>query len=374
LLFLLSNHRSTGATNKRDKYIALAGLSRLDHSKDNLYEKGEGDVYITACESLKKELRHRPLDFLDCAGLPRNFSMPSWVPDWSVPNSTKPDWLVTQGRAVPLLYWDLATKKDEGFVAFNAPGGKNLFQKTPPPIHGENTQEEKPEDPARDALVTRGLTIDSIIETNTIQKPLVERIEDQAPVDCTSSNRPKYPNGEDLTDVLWKCLVLNRAHAGGREAPGNWGDIFYQYVAKPLSPSSPFSSHQDWYNRSKHFRVRGSTLEGLAQEWKNTKPERVCDNDELAQFKTALSNALGYRKLASTEKSGYLCLVPLDAKAGDIVAVLADCSVPVLLRRHGAQGMSYEFVGTCYVHGIMHGEAVKGLDVKTRFPEEFDIR
>jgi hypothetical protein len=39
---------------------------------------------------------------------------------------------------------------------------------------------------------------------------------------------------------------------------------------------------------------------------------------------------------------------------GDTVAILLGCQVPVVVRQHADH---YEFVGICYVHGIIQGEA-----------------
>lgn len=58
------------------------------------------------------------------------------------------------------------------------------------------------------------------------------------------------------------------------------------------------------------------------------------------------------RRLALTVK-GRLCLVPEDAQSGDMVAIL-DCPFPVILRL--VEG-GYKFIGECFVHGIMDGDA-----------------
>ena len=60
------------------------------------------------------------------------------------------------------------------------------------------------------------------------------------------------------------------------------------------------------------------------------------------------------RRLTMT-KNGYLSLSPADTRRGDIIAILFDCDAPVLLRPIGEH---YEFFGTCYIHGIMQGEAM----------------
>lgn len=405
LLFLLSNHRHTGATNEKDKYIALSGLTQkgdkgqlTDNSKtaraastptcptcgsekvkvmDNLYDKSKrvGDVYTLACESLTKEQqRHPPLDFLDCAGPPRKFQMPSWVPDWSV----------ILGRPSPLLYWQLATKQHDDLVPINAPGASLLRysdfaakkQNEPAPLNaqdGAHPLNKLTFSIQKNGLLwARGRKLDSIKGLNIVQTSRIERSEDQKAVHSVQPKAPEYPIHERPSDVLWKTIVLNRTRTAGLKAPDNWGEIFYNYLSRqPISPTPSFL-HQ-WWAQSKHVKLCGSTLEEIAKERQLSIPEQIPNSDDaLEHFKTAFTNAVGYRKLAPTER-GSLGLVPLEAKPGDVVVILADCSAPVLLRWREIEE-DYEFIGTCYVHGIMQGEAMTGLDAEERISEEFYIR
>jgi hypothetical protein len=344
---------------------------------DGLYDKEveEGDVYTFACQFLTEEKGHKPLDFLDSAGLPRNYAMPSWVPDWSV---------ITQKRPSPLLYWQLPTKKHNAIVIINAPGKARppngttfsireevLLQARMRKVSSTDTVVTLPsihEPPEKPLLLAKGRivgSIDSVITSHSTLEPLHKDGAHQTPHD-----RPAYPNG-DLSDVLWKTLVLDRDLADGVKAPENWGDIFYHCISHPPSPSQP-SVLQRWWTKCKHFKLCGSTLEEIALARKPSLPP-LYSAEELARLQSAFILGVGYRKLATTE-SGYLCLVPLDAEAGDIVAILIDCSAPVLLRRQENKADGYEFIGTCYVHGIMHGEAVDQLQDEDAFPEEFDIR
>jgi hypothetical protein len=368
LLSLLSNHRSTRATQAKDKFIALAGLAKsnaegnsTDHSKEaenvlnglatnGLYNKKTevGDVFTQACHILTEDKRHKPLDFLDSTGEPRNYPMPSWVPDWSV---------VTQIRPVPLLYWQITTKKHPHLVLINAPGkakahtGTTFFIEQNKLLH------------AKGRIVG---SIQTLFSLPSSQNPVNTDPADQAPY-----SRSKY-GIDELSDVLWKTLVLNHALIDGLKAPKTWGDIFYHYISHPPNPSQP-SDLQQWWMQRKHFKLWGSTLEEIALAHKFSLPvQSRYSEKELARFKSAFTIGVGYRRLATTE-NGYLCLVPLDAEVEDIVAIWVDCSAPVLLRRRGSKKDEYVFIGTCYVHGIMHGEAVEKLEVDDPFPDDFII-
>jgi len=364
LLSLLSNHRATGATNAKDKFIALAGLARNaieNHSvassdrdealkqnwTDSLYDKETtvGDVYTLACKFLVKEKRHRPLDFLDSAGLPRDpvYPMPSWVPDWSVRS-------VSRGRPSPLLYWQLPTQKHKDLVVIKAPGEPRNLKKITSCIQDHGRLEAYGR---RVGVITGAITEAAPKQQHT---------------------RTEYLTGRPISEVLWKTLVLDRDVKHGIAAPESWGNVFYHYITSPQGPSTPPVFLRSWWEQCKHFRVCGWTIEDIALAQSSSVPDRPPDYEtELVKLNSAFVIAAGYRKLATTEQ-GYLCLVPLDARTGDIVVILADCSAPVLVRQHGEAKAVYEFIGSCYVHGIMHGELIDGLPLDDPFDKMFDIR
>jgi hypothetical protein len=62
------------------------------------------------------------------------------------------------------------------------------------------------------------------------------------------------------------------------------------------------------------------------------------------------------RSLFSTSE-GHLCLGPPSVQPGDKVFLLEGGRTPYILRKgDGGAEPTYEFLGDCYVHGIMHGE------------------
>lgn len=65
------------------------------------------------------------------------------------------------------------------------------------------------------------------------------------------------------------------------------------------------------------------------------------------------------QRLAVTRR-GLLALVPLCARVGDVVTVLAGSSVPHILRpANGGEELHFLLVGAAYVHGVMEGEVLK---------------
>ncbi|KAF2854511.1 HET-domain-containing protein [Plenodomus tracheiphilus IPT5] len=68
-------------------------------------------------------------------------------------------------------------------------------------------------------------------------------------------------------------------------------------------------------------------------------------------------------------KKGYVGFGPRNTQIGDTVSILLGGSVPFVLRRRNIQAAlpeqrpEYGYIGHCYVHGIMDGEALEGMDV-----------
>jgi hypothetical protein len=79
---------------------------------------------------------------------------------------------------------------------------------------------------------------------------------------------------------------------------------------------------------------------------------------------------LQYRTVAVL-KEGYMALVPRFANVSDIVCILFGCDTPVVLRPNGD---GFEFIGECFIHGIMDGELIKEYEEGSIQSTEFVIR
>lgn len=75
--------------------------------------------------------------------------------------------------------------------------------------------------------------------------------------------------------------------------------------------------------------------------------------------------AMDGRAFARTT-SGYVGIVPFNARPGDTIAVFLGSQVPIILRQHPSRGGVYLVIGECYVHGILNGEALNGVAVSTK--------
>ncbi|GKZ38225.1 hypothetical protein AbraIFM66950_010254 [Aspergillus brasiliensis] len=95
--------------------------------------------------------------------------------------------------------------------------------------------------------------------------------------------------------------------------------------------------------------------------------EKCCYNISLLD--SAITLATSYRRLMISSKD-YIGLVPSRTQEGDLICVLFGCSVPVILRK---QDDHYIFIGECYVHGIMDGEAIEQMKEGCLVEEEFTL-
>ncbi len=79
--------------------------------------------------------------------------------------------------------------------------------------------------------------------------------------------------------------------------------------------------------------------------------------------------AYQYLRLFYT-RSGFLGHAPYRMLATDEVCILHGCHVPVVLRRIGDQ---YQFVGACFLLGLMNGEAKEIRSDRALKVEEFEL-
>jgi len=367
LLFLLSNHRSTEATQAKDKYFALAGLVEIDSAIPvPSYNGPTRDVFIAAAKVITKrrDIRNHDglaLDFLDCAGQPVGQELeglPSWVPDWSYHRT----------RAIPLLYWQFPATTDTEIVQFDASGSSDLTIKNEFEIIEHDGRLLAPGFEF-DTVCGVGFSSLSSSSGSSVAENTREKVKPQ-----------EYPTQEDLSDVVWKVCVLNRGHRG-QVSPSDWKDLFHvlNYTALNCkTPNCKDAAHQ-WFRENRWLKICGRTMEEMTLQRilsqrseprgaiTQKKPPEKQHPDNFARFSTAFAMAVQHRRLATT-KAGYLCMAPFDTRPKDIVAILNDCRVPVVLR---AEEDHFKFIGTCYVHGIMNGEGVRSQGLSTK---DFDIR
>ena len=75
-------------------------------------------------------------------------------------------------------------------------------------------------------------------------------------------------------------------------------------------------------------------------------------------FTRAFSMVYGGRQLVTVD-STYLGLASLSVQRKDQVWILPGLKAPAILRPIGGENTRFRFAGSCYIHGLMHGEATE---------------
>lgn len=200
---------------------------------------------------------------------------------------------------------------------------------------------------------------------------------------ATESNR-KYPqNGPRRTSIygsesatkeaFWRTLVANTDRSS-QPAPAE-----YCMVLDPLiwtigitGVDNNIYGLKDFYQRNKSLVIFDQTISQLIHGPKKTMAQQI-----KRTFKTTgrllratplqrdatvrAMRVLAWRRLVTTS-GGYLGLVPAGAIAGDVVAMIIGCNVPLLLRPVKWETARFSVIGECYVHGVMYGEVVEFLE------------
>ena len=127
-------------------------------------------------------------------------------------------------------------------------------------------------------------------------------------------------------DWFWRTLVADRSSTGSACPP--------------------------WYNlASEHVLGNSDGLDLDTRRLMFESPPGIAFD-----FLNRVQSVIWGRRLAVLDQ-GYLVMGPRACELGDRVCILYGCLVPVILRQIG-DGERYRFMGECYVHGMMDGEAI----------------
>ena len=151
--------------------------------------------------------------------------------------------------------------------------------------------------------------------------------------------------GDDVPEPFWRTLVADRGPNG--------------------------SNVPSWYRRAFLHCLTDRTVNGDI----NTKALiKACEADStlVVDFLQRVQSVIWNRKFLVSRDNKWIGLAPMAAQEDDVICILYGCSVPVVLREQKAGGSTFwQFVGECYVHGMMDGDA---MDQSDQVEEKFEIR
>ena len=146
-----------------------------------------------------------------------------------------------------------------------------------------------------------------------------------------------------VPERLWRTLVADRGPHGA-DAPS-------------------------WYDRAcleclAHVDENGDLNTTLLKDMDRTASTMVTF---LERVQRIIWNRVFFLTKAGNERNALFGLAPPKAETDDVVCIFYGCSVPVLIR---PADDGFTFIGECYVHGMMDGEAIPTSTRRPIYPYE----
>ena len=179
-----------------------------------------------------------------------------------------------------------------------------------------------------------------------------------AGIPAIPSTKSAYVTGEHLEDVYWQTLIVGEDGTASQtsDASSTKGSYFQYrqqihfdgYLRCLPSPIFEFSL-MIFVILTLIFRL-GRILLGLPQPTVSS---------EISNSKIMMDMCIG-RKLIKT-RVGLLGLAGASVAEGDEIVICKGGQTPMIVRRN-RDSDTFEFLGDCYVHGVMYGEAFRNED------------
>ena len=308
----------------RDKVFAILGICKDLKSGDVTVDYSASVVRIYSEVSKFIVTRDRSLKLLSaCQSYGSVITdLPSWAPDWSVDARYRP--------TRPISSWMADGQSD----IFDASGSFPARVEVSADLRTMSVQGLRVGKVS--ALGTHLGNDGDTEETLDTQKRMFSLFRTWWPLARTHT--PDFtPSGERRFDAFWRTVITDMNNFSQKATQSEEGAKFRSWMAVPSTAFEP----EDLVAGS---RVQ-ENLSFVASFLQATRNRRFFINGE-----------------------GQMGLGPRLTRPGDLVCVLLGSQVPFVLR---AVGDCFVLVGECYFHGVMEGEAVRGLDEGKIVLEEF---
>ena len=347
LTSIMAQSSSFEASLDHDRIYALLGLT--DKSGSRIlpsYSKPVQEVYTDVMRLLLQ--MDDPLSVLAMAGIgmkrnPKLKDLPSWVLDWSTPTPVThldSPWLPKRSDG-DLHYGDEAGARYT--VRISVPlGNRRLVQV------GGNIADEIIAVGRRDTGLSHLKGVSAATEVSYLEV-VREWVLDAEKLAWTYSEDPYPSRCTDRCGLQWECL----------------GNAFQRTLTRgrTLGIGDPSRSIRDDFSAFKW-------VLGLSDDSPSPPPYKqlllmesemnMAMGDAEERFLAArafisISSVWETSRIAVTKKK-YLAIVPPETQIGDVVAIVLGAKTPYILRRKEAKlagGITWELVGTTYVHGCM---------------------
>lgn len=326
LIKLLRANMASQATDPRDHVFALLGVSEeaMEPELQPDYKKGVEEVYKRVGRYMAgKGLAYFLLACTTSHSIP---NWPSWIPRWHE-------------------------------VGVHTLDPERTFTAAGQSIQGFQCQ-------ANYTLLTQGIIVDTIVfrGSSGIRIDSLERLESPGSQENTVLKGiteaffmllPLFPyaTGESMATILTRLSVCDCRLGKPQQAPVEYQQGLARYLSLAKA-NLHLRRHQD-ADHELPYRVLAMMFDAMPEL---TSFNEVEDITWAREFEAAAFTRYGMHIRYATGK-GYIGQTVPGAQIGDRVALLRGCNVPLILRPTADDG--YTFVDTCYLHGIMHGEAWK---------------
>ena len=313
LLRTLANYRHYKATDPRDKVYALLGLVTEALTEDWVYDYSLDfpTVYLKVAEHC---ILHQ--GSFECLGYcnpsARDPDLSTWIPNWHDPSVRHP------------LAYHLKQK--------SGVGAPNLFLERMYSASANVTSQKRRIDlsiPQRPRLVTEGFCVGDVVVTRPPHyQDAIHVLKEWEPDNPQDIYRP---TGETILEAFSRTVVADVAKKG------------------PL-------------------RERGYSVDWPSWRSIRNYEQPPTSTQRRVEWGSLLFATVGRSFFLSN--NGYMCLAPGETRPGDQICVLLGGHVLYVLR---PVGQNWLFIGECYVHGLMDGEAMGLLESGTFGLQEFTI-
>lgn len=329
LLELLEKTRFGKATDPRDRIYSLMGMMK-EHDR-SVIRVDYSDIYTAenvfldvAAHCLVNSDGHRLLCW---AGLrPGRIltGLPSWAPDWSVPNAWP---LLSNGLygASGTLAHPLTLQAGGRRISARGIPVDAITFVTPP-------------------IAPRGHKV-NMVSVLDFAAQLCHRLQKNAIATGSQTADTYLFNDEPWYDVMWRTCCIDRL-------------MFPDRRAIP-------ADRQSFVACLERYGFGGDALNTIALDGvtKRVPVDKIYFDDIGKQvekgFEFVVSVFQTEKVFGMTGRQGLIGSFPDYTREGDIVVLLLGQELPVVLRPLGDAENGFKLVGMCYVHGIMDGEWVK---------------
>ncbi|PQE13628.1 heterokaryon incompatibility protein [Rutstroemia sp. NJR-2017a BVV2] len=322
------------ASDPRDKVYAILNLA-----SDAAKVVSRPDYRLSIAETYKQAVVNiirtsNRLDILSLAGFtvyPRilDIELPSWIPDFSHRATS------TMNSSISSLTPVSADGNSAATVSFNDETG---------------------------TMNVRGFIVDSVDGLAQI----LESTADSTPEKTfhQSSSRSITYNGREAIDAICQSLIAGSLPPMRTPTTEILQDVTSHFLQQchqctvtdnSASNSKIFAA---WYHRNQNLIVSGKSIKQWAHEVFPPRNDLSTSRIYTGDFFDYRSSVHWNLRRMITTAAGYVGLGGNVCKTGDVICVIHGCSTPIILR---GKGNAFQLVGEAYIHGIMNGEALKGI-------------